>query len=100
VGSECGGKDRRSGPSPSGIDINEYKTWGFLGIPYRKGSTPGLSIRARGMPIIGKFFLSLTTIHSSDSLLSILGEEVRELRGEGFFPTFSPLPPNGGLSSG
>jgi hypothetical protein len=74
VGSECGGKDRRSGLSPSGIDINEYKTWGFLGIPYRKGSTPGLRIRVRGMPIIGNLFPSLTTIDSLDSLLSILGE--------------------------
>src|SRR4030043_1668390 len=68
------------GPSPPGIDINEYKTWGFLGIPYRKESTAGLGIRSKGMPIIWSLFPSLTTIDSSDSLLSILGEGGRELR--------------------
>ena len=77
VGSKCGGKDGLPGLASPGIDINEYKTWGFLGFPYRKGSTPGLRIRVKGMPIIGKLFPSLTTIDASDSLLSILGEGVR-----------------------
>jgi hypothetical protein len=99
VGSKCGGKGGRPGLAPPGIDINEYKTWSFPGVPYRKGGIPGGRIRSRGMPIIGNLFPSLTTIDSSDSLLPILEKAVLELCGEGLFSMFFPLLRNGGLSS-
>jgi hypothetical protein len=56
VGSKCCGKGGLPGLFPPGIDINEYKTWGFLRIPYRKGSTPGFAFDPGGWQSSGIFF--------------------------------------------